>query len=182
MSTIYILIVFAVAAASVIWGFYRRMSHQVASLIGIAFGIVSARLLGPAMEDIMYGAFPAVHGKIQEFFVYQTVSRIFVFAAVYFIFKTITLFLNRILGAGEHTILDNIAGALFCLFKYMLGVSMTFNLLVAFDRESKLLDFVKSDDGNVIEEVMLLSPALLGGEDVMDLSNRIQLEEAKKIS
>lgn len=182
MGTVYVLIVFAVAAASVLWGFYRGFARQVSSLIGIAFGAISARLLGPGIEDILYGAFPSVHGKLEQTFVYETVSRVIVFCAIYFIFNTLTLFLDKILNRGEHTMLNNIGGAIFSLFKYLLTVSIAFNLIVALNRESELLRFVKSDDGNVIEEVMLISPALLGGEDVIELSNKIQLREAKKIS
>lgn len=182
MSTIYVLIVFAVAGISVIGGFNRRMSKQVPSLIGTALGIIFARLLGPGFEEIIYGLFPSVHGSLEETFLYNVTSRIIIFASIYLVFKTLTFFVGKAFSSGEHSILDNIAGAIFCLFKYLLFLSMAFNFIAGNDTESELLHFVKSDDGNAIEEVMLLSPALMGGEDVEELAHKIQMEEARKIS
>lgn len=182
ISMIYILIVFAVAAASVLGGFYRRISRQTPALIGTALGIITARLLGPGFKEMLYGLFPSVHGQLEETFLYDTTSRIIIFAAVYLIFKALTFFVGKALGREEHSILDNIGGALFSLFKYLLFLSMAFNFLAGWDRESALLNFVKSDDGNAIEEVMLLSPALTGGEDVTEYAHKIQMEEARKIS
>lgn len=182
MSVIYHLIVLIVAAGSAIWGFRKGFTSQIPSLIGLAMGIVSARLLAPGLEGVLYGAFPSVHGKVEQIFVYNTISSALVFTAVYFIFKTLTFFLSRVFRSKDPSILNNIGGAIVGMFKYLLGVSIVFNLMVAMNRDSQLLRYVKSDDGNAVEEVMLLSPALLGGEDVMELSHKLQLEEAKKIS
>lgn len=179
---LYILLVFAVVAASILWGFYRRLSRQTADVIGIAFAIICCRLLSPGLTGILYGAFPSVHGTICQTYVYDTASTAIIFTLIYFIFRTATLFLNKIMSRGEHSILDNIGGALFSLFKYLLILSVAYNIIIAGNRNSQLLDYVKSDDGNIIEGELLLAPAVLGGEDVMELSDRIQLEEAKKIS
>lgn len=182
MSVLYSLIVLLGAALAAFWGFRKGFSRQVPSLIGLAFGIISARLFGPAMYDILYGAFPSAHSRIEENFVYDTTSRAFVFIAIYYIFKTITFFLSRAFKNDEPTILNNIGGSLLSMFKYLLAVSIFFNFLVAVNLDSALLKAVKSDDGNAVEEVLLLSPALFGGENILDLSHKLQLEEAKKIS
>lgn len=179
---IYIILVFAVVAVSILWGFYRRLSRQTSDIIGMAFGIICARLLSPAMQQILYGAFPSVHGKLQQTFVYETVSSAAVFFIIYIIFRFVTMFLNRIISRGEHSIIDNIGGAVFGLFKYLLFLSIGYNLVIASDRDSSLINFMKSDDGNIIEGVLLISPAVLGGENAMELADKIQLEEAKKIS
>lgn len=179
---IYLLIIFVVAALSAVWGFNRGLARQVPAIIGVAFGIISARLLAPGLVDIIYGAIPSVHGKVEQTFVYDTVSTAGIFVVVYVVFKSVTGFIGKVFDKKEHTILNNIGGAVFGMFRYLLGVAIAFNMWVAIDRDSQLLKYVKSDDGNAVEEIMLLSPALLGGEDVDELSHRIQLEEAKKIS
>ena len=179
---IYQLIVLIVAAVSVLWGFRRGFTRQLPSIIGMAFGIISARLLAPALTELMYGTFPSVHGKVEEKFVYDTISSTIIFTSVYYIFKTLTLFVGKILRREDRTIVDNLGGAIFCLFKYLFAVSLVFNLLIALNRNSNLLMFVKSDDGNIVEVTLLLSPSLLGSEDAEELSHRIQLEEARKIS
>lgn len=179
---IYHLAVLLTAAFSLIVGFRKGFARQIPSLIGFAFAIVSCRLLSPGLENILYGAFPSVHGKVEETFVYDTLSTAIIFTAVYFIFKTITSFIGKILQKGDHGILDNLGGAVVSGTVYLTAISIVLNLMVALNRDSVLLKYVKSDDGNVVEETMLLSPALLGGEDVMELSHKLQLEEAKKIS
>lgn len=82
----------------------------------------------------------------------------------------------------DRTILDNLGGSLFAILRNMLFLSIALNLLVALDAHSVLLRSARSDDGNTVLETMLLSPALLGGENVEELAHKIQLEEAKKIS
>lgn len=182
-SVIYHLIVVIVAAFSTIVGFRRGLGRQTPSVIGLAFGIVCARLLSPGLDGVLYGAFPSVHGKVEERFLYDTLSSGLIFFSIYAIFRTLTGFLGKVLAStSDSTILDNLAGSLFGLFKYMLFLSIVYNFLCGASSESELRKCARSDDGNIVEEVMLLSPALLGGEDVMDLSHKIQLEEAKKIS
>lgn len=179
---IYHIIVFAVSALAAVWGFRRGLARQTPAVIGVAFGIVSARLLAPGLLDVLHGAFPMVHGHVEERYAYDTLSTGIVFGLIYVLFSTITSFLGKVMASDDRTIVDNIAGAVFALFKYLLFLSIAYNLMVAVNPRSALLRSVRSDDGNAVEEVMLLSPALLGGQDVEELSHRIQLEEAKKIS
>lgn len=178
----YQLTVFAVAAVSIVWGFSRGLARQTPAAIGIAFGAVCSRLLAPALRGILYGAFPSVHGRVEQTFVYDTISTAIVFFSVYAVFSTVTRFLGRVLSEGTGTILDNMGGALFGLFKWLLFLSIAFNMLLALNARSVLLQSARSDDGNAVEEVMMLSPALLGGEDIEQLFHRVQLEDAKKIS
>lgn len=178
----YHVIVLIAAAFSAIWGFRRGFMRELPSLIGLAFGIISARLLTPALNEILYGAFPAVHGKVEQVYVYDTVSSTIIFLLVYFIFVAITGFIGRMLQSSDRSILDNIGGSIVCIFKYLFFISIAFNLLLASKKESGLLGLVKSGDGNIASEIMLLSPVLMGTEDAEELAHKIQLEEARKIS
>ena len=95
---LYNLIIFAVAALAVVAGFRRGLSRQSPSAIGIAFGVVCARLLAPGLNQVLYGVFPSVHGQVEQRFVYDTISTAIVFFSVYAIFVTVTGFLGRILA------------------------------------------------------------------------------------
>ena len=44
------------------------------------------------------------------------------------------------------------------------------------------MKYASSDDGNVVEVVMMLAPGLLGCRSYEDLYHLLQLREAKKIS
>lgn len=179
---IYPVIVLVVAAVAAVWGFRRGLTRQTPALIGMAFGIICTHLLTPGLNEVMQGAFTMVHGRPEEQFVYDTISSSIIFISIYLIFRTVTFFLANIFNSENSTILDNLGGALFALFKYMLFISIVFNLAVALKPNSSLLRTARSSDGNTVFEVMMLAPAVLGGEDIEDLFHKVQLEEAKKIS
>jgi uncharacterized membrane protein required for colicin V production len=179
---LYHLIVLLAAAGGAVWGFRRGLARQTPSVIGMAFGIICTRILAPGLYGVLYGAFPSVHGEVCERFVYDTLSTTLVFCSVYMIFATVTGFLGKVLHRDDRTILDNLGGSLYGLFRCLLLVSIAYNFLLALNPGSILLKSARSDDGNAVGEVMLLAPSLLGGEDVEELFHRVQLEEAKKIS
>ena len=179
---LYHVLVLGVVALAVLRGFRMNFFRQLPSVIGTAFGIVCARIFTAPLSDIIKGAFPWIQGSVSESFTYGIVAASFVFMAVYAVFRTVTSFLLSVFRETDSTILDNIGGSLFTLFEYMLLVSMAYNLILGFDSGSVLLKSMKSDDGNIVEEVMLLAPAVLGCEGPDELAHRIQLEEAKKIS
>ncbi|MCM1369974.1 MAG: CvpA family protein [Candidatus Amulumruptor caecigallinarius] len=182
MDVIYHIIVLAVAVTACVRGFRRGLARQTPYLIATAFAIVSTRLLAPGLEPALRGAFPTVHGTAMETFTYDTAATTIVFAAVFLIFSVITSFLSKVFTRDDRTILDNLGGALFSLFEYLTILSICYNVALASDRDPNLMKTVKSDDGNVVEEVLLLAPALLGGEDAAELAHKLQLEDAKKIS
>lgn len=178
----YALIILLIAAFGVFRGFRRGLARQTPEIIGVAFGIVCARILAPGLQEVLYGAFPSVHGHVEEQFVYDNVASAIVFTSIYLIFATVTSFLGHVLRRDDRTILDNIAGSVFTLFEYLLFMSIILNIILCLNLKSPLLKSARSDDGNITNEVMLISPSVLGGEDVDDLSHMVQLEEAKKIS
>lgn len=179
---LYPVIVLLLIAISAVWGFRRGLASQTPAVIGTAFGIICTHILTPGLNQVMQGAFTMVHGHPEEKFVYDTISSAIIFFSIYFIFRTVTFFLANVFNKENSTILDNLGGALFALFKNMLILSIILNLIVALNIKSSLLRTARSSDGNTVFEVMMLSPAVLGGEDVEDLFHKVQLEEAKKIS
>lgn len=182
MEAFYIIVVFAAFAMGAVRGFRLGFSRQTPSVIGIAFGAVCARLLATGLVPTLYGALPDIHGHVEAGYVCDVLSTSLIFTAVYAVFATVTGFLGKVLRNGEQSILDKVGGSVFTIFKYLLFTSVCFNVLLALKPGGALLDSVKSDDGNAVEEVMLLAPAILGGENADDLRHKIQLHEARKIS
>lgn len=180
---LYHILVLGVAAFAVLRGFRMKFSRQLPAVIGTAFGIVCARIFTDPLADVLRGAFNWIpYGSAEESFTCGIVAASLVFLAVYAVFRTVTTFLLFVFKNTDSTILDNIGGSLFTLFEYMLLVSMAYNIILGFHSDSILLKSMKSDDGNIVEEVMLFAPAVLGCEGPDELAHRIQLEEAKKIS
>ena len=79
---IYTLIVLVVGVLSVVRGFRRGIGRQTSSIVAIAFGLVSARLLAPGLQQMLYGAFDSLRGAAEEQFIYETRSASIVFVTV----------------------------------------------------------------------------------------------------
>lgn len=176
------ILVLLTAVISAVYGYKRGLARLTPRVIAVAFGIIAARILAPGLSPTLTGLFPSVDGTYRQWFVYDTVATSLIFCATYAVFRIVTGFIGKVFADKEHTILNNLGGAIFSMFEWLLFLSIAFNLLVASSSSSPLMRAVRGDDGNTLEETMLLSPAVLGGLDVLDLNHLIRLEEAKKIS
>lgn len=178
----YHLIVIAVAAFAVIKGFRCGFTGQISGILGFAFGSVCAHVFQPEAEACFRAILPGLRNAVASAFIYSLLSSATVYGIVYLLFKIFTKVLRAAMQVFYVGMLDAILGAFFCLFKYMLVLSIVYNLLLCINPSSQLIKYATADDGNVVESVMLLAPGILGCGNVYDLTHLIQLREAKKIS
>lgn len=178
----YHIIVLAVAAFSVIKGFKRGFTGQISGILGFAFGTVCAHVFESDVEAVLRAILPGVRQSAGGAFIYSVLSSVIVYGLVYTAFKMFTKVLRSAMQVFYVGMLDAILGAMFSLLKYMLLLSIVYNLLLCINPKSPLLKYASADDGNIVESVVLLAPGLLGCGSVHDLSHLIQLREAKKIS
>ena len=178
----YHLIVIMVAAYAVIKGFRQGFTGQISGILGFAFGTVCAHVFEPEVEVFYRMILPGVRRAPGGAFIYSVLSAVTVYWAVYIAFKTFTKVLKSAMQVFYVGMLDSILGALFSLLKYMLVLSIVYNLVLCVNPRSPLLKYSNADDGNVVEAVVLLAPGILGCGSVNDLSHLLQLYEAKKIS
>lgn len=179
---IYHIIVMAVAGIAVVSGFRKGFTGQVTGVLGFAFGTVCAHVFEPQVEEMLRSLFPGIRTSIGAAFIYSMLSAALVYLAVYFLFRTLTKVLKSAMQVFYVGMLDSLMGSAFCLVKYMLLLSIFYNLILCVNPESRLLRYASADDGNVVEVVMLIAPGLLGCGSCEDLWHLIQLREAKKIS
>lgn len=178
----YHIIVLAVAAFSVIRGFKRGFTGQISGILGFAFGTVCAHVFEADVETALRAILPGVRHSAGGAFIYSVLSSVIVYGLVYTAFKMFTKVLRSAMQVFYVGMLDAILGAMFSLLKYMLLLSIVYNLVLCINPKSPLLKYASADDGNVVETVVLLAPGLLGCGSVHDLAHLIQLREAKKIS
>lgn len=179
---IYHILVIIVAGVAVVRGFRDGFTGQVAGILGFAFGAVCAHVFGGDMGELLRGWFPGIRQAEGSAFIYSLLSAATVYALVYSLFGLLTKVLRgamQVFGVG---MLDSIFGSVFCLVKYMVFLSIFYNLLLCVNPESRLMNCARADDGNVVECVLLLGPSVLGSLDCEDLAHILQLHEAKKIS
>lgn len=178
----YHLIVIVVAAFAVIKGFRTGFTGQISGILGFAFGAVCAHVFEPDAEEIYRSLFPGIRNAVGSAFIYSVMASVTVYCIVFLCFRLFTKVLRAAMQVFYVGMLDSIFGAAFSLLKYLLFISILFNLILCVNPNSSLLKATSSDDGNVVEAVVLLAPAVLGCGSALDLSHLIQLREAKKIS
>lgn len=178
----YHIIVIVVAAVAIIKGFHSGFTGQVSGVLGFAFGTVCTHVFGEQADAVMRWVLPFLQGRPGAGFIYSVTSSALVYVVVYLLFKMLTRVIKSAMQVFYVGMLDKLLGAAFCMAKYMLLLSIVYNLIVCVNPSSKLMKYATSDDGNVVECVMLLAPELLGCHSIEDLYHLLQLREAKKIS
>ena len=178
----YHIIVIVIAAVAVIKGFRSGFTGQVSGVLGFAFGTVCTHVFSDQAEAFMRSLLPGLQGHVGSAFIYSVTSAAMVYVVVYMLFKILTKVLRSAMQVFYVGMLDRLLGSAFCLAKYMLLLSLAYNLIVCVNPSSQLMKYATSDDGNVVECVMLLAPGLLGCHSFEDFYHLLQLREAKKIS
>ncbi|MBD5358439.1 MAG: CvpA family protein [Bacteroides sp.] len=178
----YHIIVIVVAAVAVIKGFHSGFTGQVSGVLGFAFGTVCTHVFGEQAESILRFILPFIKGNAGALFIYSVISSTLVYSGVYSFFRMLTRVLRSAMQVFYVGMLDKLLGAAFCMAKYMLALSIIYNLIVCVYPSSKLMKYATCDDGNLVECVMLLAPELLGCHSIDDLYHLLQLRDAKKIS
>lgn len=179
---IYPLIAIIVMIMGLAKGFRRGFFRQLHFFIGFCFGVVCAHLFGDPVDEFIRDLIPSLSTKTECSYVCDSIGRGLIFLFAYEIFSIVTSFLKILFKGKQSGILGSMIGMVFCALRYMLILSILFNWLLCLHPKGELLKYAKSDDGNIIEGVMLVAPAILGGDSVEDLALSLQLEDAKKIS
>lgn len=178
----YHILAITVAVVAIIKGFHSGFTGQVSGVLGFAFGTVCAHVFDEQAEALMRMLLPWIDGHLGAGFIYSVTSAALVYAVVYLAFRVLTKVLRSAMQVFYVGMLDKLLGAAFCLTKYMLVLSIVYNLVLCVNPRSSLMRYATADDGNVVEVVMLLAPGLLGCYSFEDLSHLLQLRDAKKIS
>lgn len=182
MTVICQIVAVAVAVVAVVRGFRLGLVRQTASVLGLAFGVVGTRVLRPAAEELIDGFLPGIASSWDGPFLVATLASVSLYGLLYGLFclgGRPLQWLFRPFGGGAF---DAVLGSAFGLLKWLLALSLAFNLLLCVSPDSRMLDACASDDGNLFEAVALIAPALLGGEDAGELAHRRQIRDARSIS
>lgn len=179
---IYSFIAIIVVFFGITRGYRKGFIRQVPLLIGFCFGVICARIFAAPVEEGLHNILPSIARRPENAYIYSILARGLIYIVVYEIFSFCTGFLKLLFKVFNSGILDSIAGSFFALLRYMLMLSICYNFLICRDSGSQLINYAKSDDGNIVEGVLLIASDILGGYSVDDCTHILQLEEAKTIS
>lgn len=178
----YQVIVVAVALYAVCRGFRAGLTRQVSGILGVAFGIVAARALAPDLDLWLRGWMPHFYHPVARTFFFSTLSHGVIFGICVLLCSMLTGVLNAAMSLFSVGILNSLFGMVFSLLKYLMFLSLLFDMAVCRKMDSPLLKCARHDDGNLVEEVMKLAPFVLGSVPSDEYTHHVQLWEAKKIS
>ena len=179
---IYHILVIAVALVGMWRGFNSGLMRQVSGVLGFIFGIVAARAVGPDFAMWLAGWFPQVYHPVAKTFFVSILAYGIIWGLSMFLFSMFTGILNFILGLIPVGIVNSIAGAAFCLLKYLMFLSLLFDLAICRPFDSPLMHCARHDDGNLVDGVIRLAPELLGTMSAEEYVLKVQLWEARTIS
>lgn len=180
---LYHLIAILLAVVAVARGYRHGFTGQISKVLGMSFGIVVARVAGPQLVDVVYGASPEwlLVGEGAPYAVAMGCHGA-VYLAVCALMRVLTGVLRSAMQLFSTGMLNSLLGAAFCLLRYMIVLSIAYNLMADFQPRGQLMKFATDHDGNVVEGVMDLAPMLLGCPGCEDLAHEVQLIDARRIS
>lgn len=179
---LYYIIVVVVAVWAVFSGYRRGFMSQIGAVIAVAFGIVAARLLSPEFVGHINSWLPDGFTGFNRMFLCETLTCGLIFIIVSGLIGLCVWPIGKLVGLLGSGVVDALGGAFFRLFQMLILLSIVYNLLVDLNPSSDLTRSSSRHDGNLVEGVMQVAPALLGFPGAEEVAYRQQLEEAKKIS
>ncbi|MBD5231787.1 MAG: CvpA family protein [Bacteroidales bacterium] len=178
----YMLILILVLLYAVWRGWRTGLVHQLSGVLGIAFGIVCARIFcDPVSQWIVAHSPKLAEGFAAEYRLHILASAL-IFAGVYLAFKLIAGVLKSAMSVLHVGVFNSMAGAAFSLLKWVMIMSVVYNLILALSPQGTLANYCDDGDGNLVEVVMSAAPALMDTCGPDDLEHMRRMEEAKSIS
>lgn len=181
MEALYQLFTLIVLTAGGIVGKHRGLTGQLGSLLGAVFGIGAAGIMWRETAIRIAEIYPqsAVEPPM-TMYLPSALACALLFGAMYVLLLMIgpaLRIITRPLGMG---VLNMVAGAVWGVAKWVLLLSLFFNVLIGMDHGSPLMKASLQGDGNLASGILLVAPALTGAPDCDELAYRIQLMEARQ--
>lgn len=181
-SGIYHIVIIVVAVWAVFTGYKRGFFRQIGEVLAVVTGIVVVRICASECYEFADEAVPGFVSGFNRPFLVKTLTCTILYVVVYSIIALITMTLGKLINVVGGDILNSIGGAVFRLFQWLIFLSLAYNLIADMSPSGTLTRSSRLHDGNVVEGVIKIAPAVLGFPDAEEVGHYQQLEDAKKIS
>lgn len=179
---IYPLIVIAVAVLGIVTGYRKGIYRQLGGVLAVGFGIAAVHLFADDFLQWVDGIMPPFISGFHRSFLAQTLTCGIIYGAVVGLVSLATFPLKTVMMVVKSGVISDILGAAFRAFRYLMIISIFYNLLVDIDSTGTLARTARYHDGNVVEAVLKIAPAVLDFPSAEEVGHQQQLEDAKKIS
>lgn len=158
MSAVDIAII-VVVGASLIYGLYKGIISQLASLGGIVLGIVACRIFAPDMGPLVMGLFPNTFSSETAAAI---AGNVLLFLLVFLTVGAIASLVRKL----THTLMlgwfDRLLGGVFGVFKWLLIMSIILNLWYLLAPGSTIFTTSHLMEGKALPWIIGLAPELMG--------------------
>lgn len=181
---VFFIIVVTVAVWGILTGYRIGFMRQISGVLGVAFGIVATRMIAPDFSVGIENWIPSMVTGFSRTILCQTLACGLIYLIVEGLISLCAAPLAKLVGiiGKSMGVLDSIGGGVFRLFKFLMVVSILYNVISDLDPAGDLTRIASRHDGNIVESVMMIAPALLDFPGAEEVAFKQQMEDAKKIS
>lgn len=176
------LISIVLIAVAIVRGFRKGFRRQIPQLFGLLFGAVCAHIFREPFQFQLMKTFPLALGRPETEFVYSTLACGIVFLAAFVVFTFCLSVFAKVFRRRESTVVDSMGGAFVTLLIYSMFLSLLFNFMICVKPRSELSASMTHSDANILSEVLMVAPLMMGSQSPEELAHRLQLDDARRIS
>ncbi len=176
------LVALVLLALGLMRGLRLGFTRLVPSMVALTVAAICSHIFTYPVSIWLSEMFPAALGRPGASYLYSVFASAIVFGAFYLLFLSVLSIVGKVLSSPPNGILGYIGGACYGLFRALLFLSIAYNMILAIFPSSPLHKAMKSDDGNIVEGVLLVSSPIIGSESPEEFAHALQLDDAKKIS
>lgn len=156
------IIILVVFGCSLIYGFWRGLTVQFGSLLGLLLGILACRLFGDWGSSVVYSWMPHTSDSpAVAHYVSSVIANVILFLAGYFLTRAVASAVKAVVDALFMGGIDRILGALFAAFMWLLVLSIVLNVWQMFSSGSVIAG-CRLAHGLAAKAVLDLAPAVFG--------------------
>lgn len=157
------IVILVVFAGAVIVGLRKGMIAQLGSLAAILLGIIACRLWGDDAARIAESLIPELTAdSATSQYAASVIGNVTLFLIAYLSVRLVASLVRNVTHALMLGVVDRLLGALFCMFKWFLVLSIMFNLWDMLFPTSGLLKSSRIADGLAVHTVLDLAPKTFG--------------------
>lgn len=152
------IIILIIVVAGLVLGYAKGFVRQLTTICGIVLGIIACHLWGSWATRVLVEIVPESAGWPSPEYTTAIIANIILFLIIFLGIKLVGAMFKSVLTKLHLGVIDSLAGALFCVFKYLLVASIVLNIAYVIIPGNWL-----NTSGSLPQRItMNLAPALLG--------------------
>jgi uncharacterized membrane protein required for colicin V production len=143
------------------FGWHRRFTGQLGSIAGLLLGMILCRMFAPSIIE----HFNQPDDTVQTRLLHTVLTYLLIGAGSYLGVRVAIYMVRSMLRALHLGIIDRVAGAVFSVFQWLLGLSVVLNVWLAVFPDSDL----RTDNQGAVDAVLTLAPTVFGSETAKNI-------------